>query len=189
MWKIRLVISLALFAISPAVRAQAQAAPQLTVSYTGNFLIHPGLRVGYEFPIEGLPVGESSQLRSFLRPQIGTFTYIDRNTNYLLGADLGVRRQKTGKKSAAALSLGLNYLGESEKLGFAVNLGSGDRSDVQREWRHYFLPTLNYQWSTAIGKKNRCFTQVNWGYALSTKRESEMYLLLDIGIKFSMKKT
>lgn len=186
MWKLRFAFMLGLLS-GTGVYAQSED-PRLTLSYSGNYLIHPGLRVGYEYPLRSLDSGSPASVQLFLHPQIGTFTIIDRNFNVLVGSDVGIRRQKEGKKSASALSLGLHFLGESEKLGFAVDLGSGDRSNVEREWRSYLLPTLNYEWSTSMGQKNRFFTKFNWGYALNTNRESEMYLLIDLGIKFSMKK-
>ena len=167
--------------------AQAQDvpgySPYLNIGYQGNFAIHPGLSVSYDMPIRDLNITTEKAESLLLQPHVGMFSFVDRNINVLAGADLGIVRTRVKKKGASAVSLGLNYLGESEKLGFTVNLGTGDRSNVQREWRHYFLPTFNHEWSTKMGKKNRFFTKLRWGYALSFERESEMYLLLALGIK------
>ena len=157
--------------------------PYLNIAYQGNFLIHPGLSVSYDMPIRDLNVNTTKAYSLLLQPHVGAFSYIDRNYNIIAGGDLGIARTKVDKKGASVLSVGLSYLGESEKTGFAVNLGSGDRSNVQREWRHYFLPTLNYEWSTKMGKKNRFFTKLRWGYALNFESEAEMYLLVALGLK------
>lgn len=157
--------------------------PYLNIAYQGNFLVRPGLSVSYDMPIRDLNITPEKAESLLLQPHVGIFSYIDRNYNVLAGLDLGIVRTKVKKKGASALSIGLNYLGESEKLGFTVDLGSGDRNNIQREWRHYFLPTFNYEWSTKMGKKHRFFTKAKWGYALNFKRESEMYLLIALGIK------
>ena len=157
--------------------------PYMNVGYQGNFLIHPGFSVSYDMPIQDLNITTEKAESLLLQPHVGAFSFIDRNYNILAGADLGVVRTRVKKKGASMVSLGLSYLGESEKTGFTVNLGSSDRSNVQREWRHYFLPTLNYEWSTKMGKKNRFFTKLRWGYALNFEREAEMYLLVALGLK------
>ena len=162
--------------------------PYLNIAYQGNFAIHPGLSVSYDMPIRDLNITTEKAESILLQPHLGMFSYLDRNYNILAGADIGIIRTKVEKKGASALSIGLNYLGESEKVGFAIDLGTGDRSNVQREWRHYFLPTFNYEWSTKLGKKNRLFTKLRWGYALSLKREAEMYLLVALGLKLPTKK-
>ncbi len=167
--------------------AQAQDipgySPYLNIAYQGNFFIRPGVSISYDMPIRDLNITTEKAESLLLQPHVGMFSYLDRNYNVIAGADLGIVRTKVEKKGASALSVGLSYLGESEKVGFTVDLGSGDRSNVQREWRHYFLPTLNYEWSTKMGKKNRFFTKLRWGYALSPERESEMYLLVALGLK------
>lgn len=157
--------------------------PYLNVGYQGNFLVHPGLSVSYDLPIRDLHVNTKKAESLLLQPHMGTFSYIDRNYHVVAGTDLGIARTQVDKKGASFFSVGISYLGESEKTGFAVNLGSGDRTKVQREWRHYFLPTLNYEWSTKMGKKNRFFTKLRWGYALNFERDSEMYLLIALGLK------
>lgn len=157
--------------------------PYLNVAYQGNFLIHPGLSISYDMPIRDLNITTEKAESLLLQPHVGMFSFVDRNYNIVAGADLGVVRTKVEKKGASALSVGLSYLGESEKLGFTVDLGSGDRSNVQREWRHNFLPTLNYEWSTKMGKKHRFFTKLRWGYSINFEREAEMYLLVSLGLK------
>ncbi len=173
--------------------AQAQDVPgystYLNIGYQGNYLIHPGIAVSYDMPIRDLNVTTTKVESLLLQPHVAMFSFIDRNFNLIAGADFGIVRTRVEKKGASAVSIGLNYLGEAEKTGFTVDLGSGDRSNVQREWRHYFLPTLNYEWSTAIGERNRIFTKINWGYALSFEREAEMYLLIGVGIKLPTRKS
>lgn len=183
MSRLRLIVACLLCYSTVLAQDVPGYSPYLNIAYQGNFFIHPGIVVSYDMPVRDLNITTEKAESLLLQPHAGVFSYVDRNYNILAGADLGIVRTKVEKKGASALSVGLSYLGESEKLGFTVDLGTGDRSNVQREWRHYFLPTLNYEWSTKMGKKNRFFTKIRWGYALSFEREAEMYLLIALGIK------
>lgn len=191
--RIMLKIRLALICLLLAGLLRAQDvpgySPYLNVAYQGNFFVHPGISIGYDMPLRDLNITAERATSLMLQPQIGLFSFVDRNFGVLAGADLGIVRTSVKRKGASTFSFGLNYLGESEKKGFAVNLGSGDRSNVQREWRHHLLPTLNYEWSTKMGQRNRFFTKARWGFAIDPDLETEMYLLISLGIKLATKKS
>lgn len=171
----------------------------LSIAYYGHYLIQPGFKIGtqitlktWEKEIHRKKGSVTKQRSLFISPQLGLFTRIRQNTNYLFNTELGYKTQKKGRKTYVAFSTGLGYLLQNKVTSFSVNLGNGDLGNKQRELVHIFLPTLNFEFGGAISARLGWYTKYTVGYQLSFQQESKLSMFLEAGAKiflFTAKKS
>ena len=173
--------------------AQEESEPKsipISISYFGQSAIHPGIKVGTAFKLKSWSAskGEKVKLRDLVvQPQFAIYTRVGYNTNYYFLTDLGYRMQTQDKRFYMIFSGGLGYLMQSEHLGFSVDLGSGDHTNKNREFRGYFIPTVSYELGGNIKPKLGWFTKVAMGRQFSGAKENSSVLFLDVGVKIKLK--
>lgn len=186
-----------LFLLGIHLHLFAQKENSISVAYFGNFAIQPGLKIGSQFNFKTWEKDKfhkkdtiTKLQKLFVSPQFTIFTRPERNTNYLINVDLGYQFQNKERKLYQAVSLGLGYLLQSELLSFSVNLGSGETSNKNRESRHFFLPTLNYELGGYIGQERKFawYTKYGLGSKLFGEIESSMLVFLELGAKIFFRK-
>lgn len=159
----------------------------ITVAYFGNYLIQPGLKVGTSIPLKKweVPKNDFSRVKNLsVSPQLGVFSRIDQDINYLINAEVGLDTKKSNRKVYSSYTIGLGYLIQAQRTSFSINLGSGEADNYQTEIFHFFLPTINYEVGGVISSKLGWYTQFSLGSKLSTVKESSMMLFMEAGMKF-----
>ena len=161
----------------------------LTIGYVGNVGIHPGGQVGLQLPLKSIELSTDDALAHTLimSPQAATYFWGRREYALFIQDEVGVLRKREGKNMSHMLAVGLGYLGESIMLSESVSLGSGEVKANQREWTHFFLPTLSYEISSHLGESRRWYTKLISGPKLG-QGEWEIALFLEAGIKINLKK-
>lgn len=164
----------------------------ISLAYFGNFAIQPGVKVGTELDFKYWEKESSPKIQKlFISPQFAVFTRVRKNTNYFFNVNIGYKRQNKERKLYQSFSLGLGYLLQNELLSFSVNLGSGDITDKNKELRHYFLPTINYELGGYIGQKRNFgwYSQYSLGSKIAPSRESSVVVFLEVGGKLFLRKS
>ncbi len=158
----------------------------LTIGYLGNSLIEPGLQVGTEFKLqnwqnENETISKTREL--LLIPQLGFFSRIGNNYNFMPSLDLAFRTQKNNKKAYHTYALGLAYQIESVVISTTVNLSNGDETK-NRKTRNYFIPTINYQYGRQINSNLGWYTKFSYGWRFSNEMDNGAMVLLGLGLRF-----
>ncbi|MEM7512145.1 MAG: hypothetical protein AAF388_14520 [Bacteroidota bacterium] len=163
--------------------------PYLTIGYLGNFGIHPGGEIGLQLPLRSVALfsDEAVNHTLVLSPQAATYFRGRREFGLFFQNEVGILRKREGQHVSHMLGIGLGYLGESIMLSESVSLGSGEITGNEREWTHFFLPTLNYEISSKLGESLRWYTKLVSGPKLG-QGEWEIALFLEAGIKVNLKK-
>lgn len=156
----------------------------ISVGYYGHYLIQPGVKVGTQFDIDLWGRGTDSFVKRhwFVSPQIGFYTRSGNEATFLVNAEVGYRRPKAGRPSYRALGLGFGYLAQSEVLGLRVDLGNGKTRSTQRDLRHFFMPTLNYEWGRRASPKWGWYIKYAIGRTLSPVRDGKMVMFIELGM-------
>ncbi len=163
----------------------------ISIGYYGPYLIQPGLKIGTSFNLKEWGVENSKKNEAstrsqsfFISPQIGLFTKPEDHTSFIINADIGYQ----AKKIYSAFSIGLGYLAEFEIISISLNLGTGEIDRKNRERRDYFVPTINYELSSAINSNIRWFSKFSYGRKISSKVENSAIFIIEIGIKLNLNK-
>ncbi len=86
----------------------------LSISYYNSMLVHPGLRVGYEFPIWQKEIEKSkhkTKLRTLIvKSNLGFYSHSRNNTGLFLNSHLGYRFTSNTGLYTEPLHIGLGYL-------------------------------------------------------------------------------
>ena len=159
----------------------------ISIAYFGQFAIEPGLKISTEF---GLNKWTTDKLKAknkqlFISPQLGFFVRPDNNSNLLLNADIGIKKQKEGKSGFSAFSLGLGYLHQFQISAIEVQLGDGNQS-TSRESIAYFLPTINYAFGNKLGANIGWYSKIGVGQRLGGGISSSLSILFEIGLQFRL---
>lgn len=101
--------------------------------------------------------------------------------------DVGYKKLRANSLSYSALSLGLGYLAQSRVLTLSTNLGNGEVENQNRKTTTYFVPTVNYELGRAFSERFGWFGKVSLGSKLLSKKESEMVIFGELGVKFYLK--
>lgn len=162
----------------------------ISVGYFSNFGFQPGVAIGTSFDLKTWEKEKAKNQgtvtkvrRFFISPQIGFYSRIGQNSNYLLSVEGGYKRQKKGDRRYVAFSAGLGYLLQSQALSFSVNLGTGEHSNKQRQINHFLLPTANVEFGGGISRTVGWYTKMSLGSKISAKQESQMTLFVGFGVK------
>lgn len=158
----------------------------ISISYFGNYLIRPGLKVGTELIIKQWPKqssseeNESSQL--LVRPQLAVYSWPTVHTSFLANADLAYRWNTKG----SAVFVGLGYVRESQIESLSVNLGNGDISNKNRKGQGCFLPTVGYEFGRPLSARTAWFSKVAIGIKLAPEVESSMEGFFELGVSYRL---
>lgn len=164
-------------------QAQTDAMP-ISIGYYGHYLIQPGVKVGTQFDMDlwGRGTDSSAKRRWFVSPQAGIYTRPGNETTVLLNAEVGFRRPKAGRPSYRAWGLGFGYLAQSEVLGMRVRLSDGATRGTERDLRHFFMPTLNYEWGRRASATWGWYVKYAIGRTLSPVRDGKMVMFVELGV-------
>lgn len=155
----------------------------ITIGYFSQIVVQPGIKLGTELPLNvGLNVADRQWL---LSPQAGFFSNPGDDRNLVLNLEAGLRKKHSSKNHYNTYGLGLGYLRQAKVVSFAVNLGSGNTSDTERDSRGFFMPTLSHEWGWATHKKRSWYTKLSTGYRLFGPEENSLMLFAEIGIKLN----
>lgn len=154
-----------------------QTQPQLRLGYLQRLAMQPGVLVEYNQSLKALNKGRSF----YWAPSIGVYTRVNYNTNALLGAEFGIRREKEESAFFHNWGLSAHYLFESEVLATTVNL-QGDIVGKNRASRHYFLPMINYSFGHHFDNGWGWFMKLSGGMKLSGTHENVALGYTTIGV-------
>ncbi|MEM8899897.1 MAG: hypothetical protein AAGC85_17415 [Bacteroidota bacterium] len=160
----------------------------LTIGYLGNVAIHPGGKVGLQLPLKPVKLfsDENTSHTLVISPQAATYFRGRREYALFFQNEVGILRKKEGRNVSHILGVGLGYLGESILLSESVSLGTGEITGSDREWKHFFLPTLNYEIGSNLGDSLRWYVKAISGPKLGEGRW-EVALFVEAGVKLSLK--
>lgn len=180
-WK-RLIFCLTIIVL-PTFGAKAQTTPPvgISVGYFGPIPFEPGFRIGFHMPIATY---DNSAL--MLNINTGYFFRNRDNSNMLLGAELGWRLNKEESRNINTFSIGTNYVMQWEVTGFTVNL-QGETTARQRELRHQFMPTFNYEYARRIGEHWAPYFKLGYGHKFTTNAPNSGVALWEFGTRYSFK--
>ena len=161
---------------------------EIRLSYFSPFGNNFGAKLGTTLPIKDWEDLKKKGITSslFLAPQLGFFVRPSVNRNYLINAEIGIKRSAIERKSYLAYSFGIGYLLSSEVLGGAVNLGTGDFTE-NTELRSFLLPTLNVELGSHKRKRFTLFYRLSYGRKISFNDEDAGFFAFEIGTRFLIK--
>jgi hypothetical protein len=168
---------------------------QVSVGYYAPFAIEPGAKAGVHLYLKDWATEKTKKdvelLKHnylFINPQVGFFSRPRNHSSLLINGDVGVKRQKDGKKTYSAFSVGLGYLAKFSITSFTVNF-SGEIIKKERERQDFFLPTINYEFGGSINQTIGWYTKCSYGIKLSSTIEKQPALFTEFGMKFNLGKT
>ncbi len=175
------------------IKAQMQLSnPTLSLGYFGQGGIRPGGKVALDFELQSYTKektkGERVKTKRttlFAGPQFALYGRPNYYSSYLAQIRGGVNRRTEGGKFHSSLSAGLGYQLTLELISFDVDF-SGKKTNRQREARHYFFPTINYQAGLDLGDRFRVYLGLTYGVQLSGKYEAVSQGFLEGGINYKL---
>ncbi|GEM_PF-6640651 len=150
----------------------------ISVGYFGPIPFEPGIRIGVHTPLKQF---ENSAV--MLNLQAAYFFRNLDNSNILLGSEIGWRFKKDEKRNINTLSIGTAYLMQFEVTGFTVNL-QGDVISRERELRHIFMPTFNYEYARLIGDHWAPYLKLGYGQKFSGTAVNSGVVLWEFGTRY-----
>ncbi|MEM1320673.1 MAG: hypothetical protein AAGG75_10485 [Bacteroidota bacterium] len=181
-----LILPLVLLFGGQGYAQQAQPQFPLSISYFSHTLYQPGVKLGTQWTFRSWPAEGSEATKQhtlYLSPQIAYYTHIDNYSNYLINAELGYRRLRLNNRRYIAFSIGMGYLARSNVRNLSVNLGDGSTSK-QREWNHYFLPNLNFEFGRKINDRAEWFSKWTYGLATNFGQSPTSMVFVELGARF-----
>ena len=159
----------------------------ISIAYFGQFAIEPGLKISTEFDLNKWATQrlQAKNKHLFISPQLGFFVRPNNNTNVLLNADIGIKKQKEGKSAFSAFSLGLGYLHQFQVSAVTVQLGDGNQS-TNKESKAYFLPTINYAFGNKLGTNMGWYSKIGVGQRLGGGISNSLSILIEVGLQFRL---
>ena len=159
-----------------------------TLGYFSPFGVHPGLKAGVELELKAWEVAaegdKAAKLRSLvLSPQLG---YFANNNDYwagLINAELGYKRQRSGKKGWTMLSVGTGYLNQQKVTTVSTNL-AGEKT-LTRETRNFVQPSIHATFGRDFSAKLGGYAKLGYGKRFSGSAPDAGMLLLELGLRFS----
>ena len=181
-----------LFILSSAqLVAQEQSWP-LKVGLYAPFAIHPGIKIGTDLGVKSWQTEDGSEIRSeslYASPEFSVFRRFGIHTNYLINADVGYQRKSNQRKLYASTALGLGFLMRDQIVGTTIDLSSGNTLAKEKEWRRYFLPTLNFEFGKNTARKMGWYSKVSYGRLISSEREDSGFFALEFGMRWVWRNT
>ncbi len=158
-----------------------------TVAYFAPYSTQYGGKLGYSYTLEKWEKVESSKIKSFyIHPQIGVFARRSNHTSIIFNTDFGYKSRKVERKFYLATSISLGYLAQSQITSSSVNLGTGEIQNRQRQWRGYFLPTINYEFGKEVKRHLGWYFKFSLGRKISSKLENSAFFGAELGLKISL---
>ncbi|MCI4669210.1 MAG: hypothetical protein MRZ79_13830 [Bacteroidia bacterium] len=179
----KLLLFIAMFATLHSFSQESQTAVPLFAGYYGPYLIQPGLKVGTKLEL-GERTNQEEAKPLYLSPQIGVFTRSGNHTSLVANADLGYVFKKKHGSVYAAPSLGVGYILAQQLLDQSLDLNNGEKPNSNREWRSFFLPTLNLEFGKEPGEKTGWYSKVSYGRKISSLVENSDFFAFEVGMKF-----
>lgn len=153
----------------------------VSLGYLAHMGIQPGIKIGSDFTLKSFN-SEGGYKGLFLSPQLAYFVNPEINNNFLLNVEFGYKTQKPGKTFYSAFSIGSGYKLQSYIKSVNVDLGSGDLSQ-NRELRHYFVPTINYEFGMAFRKSTGWYSKLTYGHEYLGAEGTSMIISIELGLK------
>lgn len=122
----------------------------------------------------------------FVSPQLAAFWRPQSSSNLFVNADFGFRRLKEKRHRYSAFSIGLGYLMQSQILSTTVSLSDGSLNDNNRELRHYFVPTANYEFGHAPKNVMGWYFKLSLGGRFAHGRDMASVMAVEAGLKFRL---
>ena len=157
----------------------------ISVAYFGQFGFQPGGKIAVAFPLKAVNAKMPTANNLFVSPQIGFFVYPKNNSNVLLNAEVGIKKQKKGKSGFSAFSIGLGYLHQFQISRITIQLGDGGQS-TNRSSISYFLPSINYAFGNKLRTNLDWYSKIGYGQRLGGSITSSTILLLEVGLQFQL---
>ncbi len=155
--------------------------------FYGAYAIQPGVKLGTIFNIRKWQKDEGVDLKSrsvFVSPQVGVFVRPKNHTSFVLNVDMGYNIGGAKSQTYLAPAIGLGYLASNQRLSATVDLSSGGVSDTSNELRHYFLPTVSFEFGKAAKDKIGWYSKFSFGRKVSSRLENSAFFAIELGMKF-----
>lgn len=164
----------------------------ISIGYFGAYVIEAGIKVGTAARLKSWELKKGGNIRSrslWIRPQIGIFTRPTNHTSFVLNTDIAYKSMKSQHRYYVASAMGLGYLMANQILSTTIDLNSGDVIGKEREVRHYFLPTITFDWGKEPNKSVGWYTRISYGRKISANIEDSAFLGLELGITYLLRKS
>ncbi len=184
--------------IASLLQAQNLKPKSIFVSYFGETITHPGLKVGADFSCTGWSKKKIKkngnqtviQKNIYLCPSIGFFYHRDYQTGLFIISQLKYSRKKA-KKNYLSYAIGAGYMRTFIPNVYVIN----STGEIERFHTGYNYFTTNY--SVTFGKifrnKNECLKSIFFTpqliNVLPNYTKSIWYFALEIGVSFDLIKS
>jgi len=118
----------------------------------------------------------------FVSPEIGFFARPKNHISLLINSDIGFRRRKEENRFYTDYALGIGYLSAFQTITTSFSLGTGDVSNKNREYRAYFLPTINFGFGQQPKNIIGWCSKLTYGRKISAKIEDSAFFSLEFGL-------
>ena len=165
---------------------------ELTAGYIGHSAIFPGGNVGMRIHLKDWQKekvkGENTILKNrnlFVHPQLAFYGRRRTYSSIFFNTEVGIKKQKEGKKFYSAYSIGLGYVGRFEVTALTVTL-SGEITAKERELRSYFMPNVNYEVGFDLGNRLSFYSKASYGMKISPSRARSGNIYLGLGFIYKL---
>ena len=179
---------LILLSLPVSGKAQFQAPVTLSISYFGEMITHPGLKIGVNFRLKQWQHDQNSEAL-YLSLSLGSFFHRRYQTGVFLYPEINYGKQFS---SGATISggLGFGYLRTFIPNTFEINMD--DRTVTKtRAGHHYFLPGISVMGGKEINDQNRfpshVFVKPNFYYAFPNFPKGVGYFSLELGSSLNLR--
>lgn len=175
-----MILLVLLLSVAHSIGQSNDRPTYIRLGYFSPFLTQPGIKASVDFPIKQW----KEPYTLLLSPQAAIFGRSLDYTALLLNGEIGIKRQKEGRKSYSMLSLGAGYLAHQEVLSQTVDL-SGETVAAEKEWRNYSLPTISYTFGRRLSESLGYYAKLSYGPRRSKKHPNADILFVELGLSYS----
>jgi len=161
---------------SPARAEAPPTGPDFTLGYYTPYGVQPGVRLASRHRR-----GDGGRL--FISPSASIFTRPWNHLSGMLNADIGLWRDRDGRLTHTAWSIGSGYLAAAQVTSESIDLASGEAT-AERELRHYYLPTVNYELGWGQRSRQSWFGKLSYGRKVSPSVEDSDFFAVELGARF-----
>lgn len=165
----------------------------ITVSYFGQMLFHPGIKVGTQYDFREWTTqkekkkGERIKEKSlFVSPQIGFYSHPRNHSGLIISADVGYQRIKLKRGFYSAYSIGLGYFAQFNAGTTYTVEADGTVNQKRFASRSYFLPTINTEFGQKVTPKIGWFSKISIGLPVAYNTGVSALPFIEFGMKYNL---
>lgn len=156
---------------------------EISLGYLGHIGYHPGASISAKYDLKQWDKKKSNTL--FVMPKLGFYSWPGYNSNYMIGTDFGIQRNRENKKIWHSYAIGLGYVLKYEVLSTTVNF-SGDIIHKNREARHELLTLFGYRLGSDFNSSWGWYAGGSVGFKGTLNIAGSVTAYLETGISYRL---